>query len=71
VQAIAFGDLYLADIRAYREKQLEGTPFRPAVPLVAGSHTPVGHPDDGLRTARQDHLCRPKRFATGVRWARL
>ena len=33
VQAIAFGDLYLADIRAYREKQLEGTPLAPLFPL--------------------------------------
>ena len=25
IQAMAFGDLFLADIRAYREKQLAGT----------------------------------------------
>ncbi len=31
--AIAFGDLYLADIRAYREKQLAGSGLEPVFPL--------------------------------------
>ena len=30
---MAFGDLYLADIRAYREKQLQGTGIAPLFPL--------------------------------------
>jgi len=33
VQAIAFGDLFLEDIRAYRERQLEGTGLEPVFPL--------------------------------------
>lgn len=33
VDAIAFGDLFLADIRAYREKQLAGTGLEPLFPL--------------------------------------
>ena len=33
VQAIAFGDLFLEDIRAYREKQLTGTGLEPLFPL--------------------------------------
>ena len=33
VAAMAFGDLYLADIRAYREKQLAGTGIAPLFPL--------------------------------------
>ncbi|HEV2686971.1 MAG TPA: ATP-binding protein [Bryobacteraceae bacterium] len=33
VQAIAFGDLFLADIRAYREKQLHGTGLDPLFPV--------------------------------------
>jgi uncharacterized protein (TIGR00290 family) len=33
VQTIAFGDLYLADIRAYREKQLAGTGLEPVFPV--------------------------------------
>jgi uncharacterized protein (TIGR00290 family) len=33
VTAVAFGDLFLADIRAYREKQLAGTGLEPLFPL--------------------------------------
>ena len=33
VQAIAFGDLFLTDIRAYREKQLAGTGLEPLFPV--------------------------------------
>src|SRR5215469_12253955 len=31
--AIAFGDLFLADVRAYRERQLQGTGLEPLFPL--------------------------------------
>jgi diphthamide synthase (EF-2-diphthine--ammonia ligase) len=33
IQAIAFGDLFLADIRAYRERQLSGAGLEPLFPL--------------------------------------
>lgn len=33
VQAIAFGDLFLADVRVYRERQLAGTGIEPLFPL--------------------------------------
>ena len=33
VSAIAFGDLFLEDVRAYRERLLSGTGFRPLFPL--------------------------------------
>lgn len=33
IEAIAFGDLFLADIRAYRERQLAGTGLEPLFPL--------------------------------------
>jgi uncharacterized protein (TIGR00290 family) len=33
VQAIAFGDLFLADIRAYRERQLAATGLQPMFPV--------------------------------------
>ncbi|HUH63551.1 MAG TPA: hypothetical protein VLZ50_11155 [Terracidiphilus sp.] len=33
VDAVAFGDLFLADVRAYREKQLTGTGLEPLFPL--------------------------------------
>jgi uncharacterized protein (TIGR00290 family) len=37
VQAMAFGDLHLADIRAYRERQLEGTGLQPLFPIWGGA----------------------------------
>src|SRR5205814_239150 len=33
VDAVAFGDLFLEDIRAYREKQLKNTSLEPIFPL--------------------------------------
>ena len=33
IEAIAFGDLYLTDIRAYREKQLAGSGLEPLFPV--------------------------------------
>jgi len=33
VEAVAFGDLFLAEIRAYREKQLTGTGLHPIFPV--------------------------------------
>jgi uncharacterized protein (TIGR00290 family) len=33
VDAIAFGDLFLTDVRAYRERLVEGTGLRPVFPL--------------------------------------
>jgi len=33
IQAVAFGDLFLADIRAYRERQLAGTGLEPLFPV--------------------------------------
>jgi diphthamide synthase (EF-2-diphthine--ammonia ligase) len=33
IRAIAFGDLFLADIRSYREQRLAGTGLRPLFPL--------------------------------------
>ena len=45
-EAIAFGDLFLADIRAYREKQLAGTGLEPIFPVW---QLPTG------RTRRRDH----------------
>ena len=41
VDAVAFGDLFLEDVRAYREKRLEGTGLEPLFPLW-------GIPTDGL-----------------------
>jgi diphthamide synthase (EF-2-diphthine--ammonia ligase) len=39
VDRVVFGDLFLADVRAYREQMLEGTGVAPAFPLW---HRPTG-----------------------------
>jgi uncharacterized protein (TIGR00290 family) len=33
IEVVVFGDLFLADVRAYRERMLEGTGLRPMFPL--------------------------------------
>jgi uncharacterized protein (TIGR00290 family) len=41
VSAVAFGDLYLEDIRAYRVRQLEGTGIEPLFPIwTSAAETP-------------------------------
>ncbi len=45
VTHIAFGDLFLEDIRAYREQQLAGTGLQPLFP--------IWHPDGGTSTLAQ------------------
>lgn len=40
VEAVVFGDLFLADVRAYRERMLAGTGLRPVFPLW-GRGTPA------------------------------
>jgi diphthamide synthase (EF-2-diphthine--ammonia ligase) len=51
VENVAFGDLFLSDMRAYREKQLEGSKLQPIFP-VWGIPTPElarSMLDSGLR----------------------
>src|SRR5580700_8065236 len=33
IQGVAFGDLFLEDVRAYREKQMKGTGLQPIFPV--------------------------------------
>ena len=49
--AMAFGDLFLADIRAYRERQLQGTGLEPLFPLWQVSTDRLAREmiDSGLR----------------------
>jgi uncharacterized protein (TIGR00290 family) len=50
VEAIAFGDLFLTDIRAYRERQLTGTGIAPLFPLWGRDTRALAHEmvDGGL-----------------------
>jgi diphthamide synthase (EF-2-diphthine--ammonia ligase) len=57
VRVVAFGDLFLEDVRQYREQKLQGTGIRPVFPLWAARLEPtkVG----GLsRARRRAHRCR-------------
>ena len=48
---LAFGDLFLEDIRAYRESRLRGTGFEPLFPLFGADTAALAHRmiDSGLR----------------------
>src|SRR5579863_8214323 len=52
VDGVAFGDLFLADVRAYREKQLNGTGLEPLFPLWGMPTAALAREmiDGGLRT---------------------
>lgn len=43
VEAIAFGDLFLEDVRAYRESKLEGTGIAPLFPLFGRDTRELAH----------------------------
>lgn len=51
VTHVAFGDLFLGEIRAYRERQMEGTGLRPLFPLWGEPTAPLARTmiDAGLR----------------------
>jgi uncharacterized protein (TIGR00290 family) len=51
IEAIAFGDLYLEDVRRYREQRLAGTGIAPVFPLWGRDTTALVHEmlDGGLR----------------------
>jgi uncharacterized protein (TIGR00290 family) len=67
VEAIAFGDLFLADIRAYREKQWESTRLRPLFPIWHRETLELAHTmiQAGLRAKITclDPKVLPKEFA--------
>ena len=66
---LAFGDLFLDDIRKYREEKLAGTGFTPSLPAVGAGHRGLGRRDavfgdQGPRGCRQpscaaSSVCRP------------
>lgn len=71
VEQIVFGDLFLADIRAYRERQLEGTGLEPSFPLWGRDTGELA--DAMLRAGTVAHLIciDPRRVPAGLagrRW---
>ena len=67
VAAMAFGDLFLADIRAYREWQLAGTGIAPLFPLWEAGYAQAGHRDDRWRAGGAPDLRRPAQAGSGIR----
>jgi diphthamide synthase (EF-2-diphthine--ammonia ligase) len=63
VEAIAFGDLFLADIRAYREAKLEGTGITPLFSALGTRHARTRPPNARLRPRRDGRVHRSARFA--------
>jgi len=67
IQMVAFGDLFLADIRAYREKQLAGTGLQPLFPVwqIPTAELARTMIDSGLRAKITcvDPKVLPKEFA--------
>ena len=62
VEAIAFGDLFLRDVRAYREKQLGATGLEPLFPLWEIPTAAACTRHDCRRPSRQAYLRRPKQL---------
>jgi uncharacterized protein (TIGR00290 family) len=67
VQGMAFGDLFLTDIRAYREKQLAGTGLQPLFPVwkIPTAHLAAEMIASGLKAKITcvDPRVLPKEFA--------
>jgi diphthamide synthase (EF-2-diphthine--ammonia ligase) len=56
IQGIAFGDLFLEDVRAYREKQMRRSGLQPIFPFVGTADSGLGKRDDPRRHAREVDL---------------
>ena len=58
---MAFGDLFLEDVRRYRETQMAGTGLEPALPALGPPTAALAEEMLGRRAARAAHLRRPAR----------
>ncbi len=52
ITAVAFGDLFLEDVRRYREERLAGTGLRAALPALGPADARAGRGDDRARARR-------------------
>ena len=71
VTHIAFGDLFLEEIRQYRVRLLEGTGVEPLFPIwtTLGGHTKPGSSNAGCRSAGGPDLRGPETVERAVRRA--
>ena len=56
IEGIAFGDLFLEDVRSYREKQMRDTGLSRYFHCGVSPLWGIGERDDRLRPARETHL---------------
>ena len=68
---VAFGDLFLEDVRRYREERLAGNGADAALSALWRRHRRARARDDRGRPARADHLPEPGRARSPVRRPRL
>ena len=71
IEAVVFGDLFLADIRAYRERQLAGTGLEPVFPLWGRDTQSLAHEllcEGVVATLSCVDLAKLPRELVGRRW---
>src|ERR1700730_3075174 len=66
IEYVAFGDLFLSDIRAYREKQLEDSGLQPIFPVWGMATRELARSHGQIRRACQANLCRLQMPSTGI-----
>ena len=71
VTHMIFGDLFLADIRAYREQKLAGTGITPVFPLWQRPTRAAGAGDDRQRAGGVSRDRRSEETAGGIRGAQV
>ena len=68
IEGVAFGDLFLEDVRAYRIKQMKDTGLRTDISAVGAADPRSGEGDDCLRHASEVDLCRYGESSIGHSW---
>ena len=53
IEGIAFGDLFLEDVRGYREKQLKNTGLEPIFPTLGAAYPRISERNDRSRNASE------------------
>ena len=53
IEGIAFGDLFLEDVRGYREKQLKNTGLEPIFPTLGAAYPRISERNDRSRDASE------------------
>jgi diphthamide synthase (EF-2-diphthine--ammonia ligase) len=71
IKHVVFGDLFLADVRAYREERLDGTGISPSLPVMGSPDRPRRARDARLGREGAFPLRRSRSLGPILRWAAL